>query len=118
MLNNKCIGNVDCDVGARRATFCVEMTINPPPESNWLKFGHWVAACRVAQGYSQAELARRIGKNEQTVYRIEKGAPTKRPTVLKIAEALGQDEHDAVAIAFGLPEQPPDTRAALIIRWL
>lgn len=55
----------------------------------------------------QEDLGEKIGKDRQTVYRIEKGGSTKRATVIKIASALGQSPKTALDVAFGLaPESP------------
>lgn len=56
----------------------------------------------------QEDLAEKIGSDRQTVYRIEKGGSTKRRTVIKIANALGQSPHVAIEIAFGI--QPQEIR--------
>ncbi len=70
---------------------------------NWIEFGLWVKQKRDAKGLTQEELARLVGfSDRQTIYRIEAGASTKRPSVVKIAKALGESPNDALAIAFGL----------------
>lgn len=91
------------------ATFCDEMT-QPSDKQNWLKFGQWLVKHRGAKGYSQTELAKIIGKDEQTVYRIEKGQSTKRKTVIQLAQALDANADEAVAIAFGLPPESVSAR--------
>jgi transcriptional regulator with XRE-family HTH domain len=74
---------------------------------NWAEFGLWVKRKREAIGWTQEELARRVGfSDRQTIYRIEAGASTKRSSVVKIAKALGESPNEAVAIAFGLPKTP------------
>jgi transcriptional regulator with XRE-family HTH domain len=67
---------------------------------NWKRFGRWVAQKREEKGLVQADLGNRIGRDRQTVYRIEAGEPTKRPTVIRIAEALGEPVAVALGIAF------------------
>lgn len=47
-----------------------------------------VRGSRLAQGLSQTELARRAGLDLATVYRVEKGVPTRKSTIRKIAEGL------------------------------
>jgi transcriptional regulator with XRE-family HTH domain len=70
---------------------------------NWIEFGLWVKRKRDAKGLTQEELAKLVGfSDRQTIYRIEAGASTKRPSVVKIARALGESPNDALAIAFGL----------------
>jgi len=79
---------------------------------NWIEFGLWVKQKRDAKGLTQEELAKLVGfSDRQTIYRIEAGASTKRPSVVKIANALGESPNDALAIAFGLSkssETPED----------
>lgn len=72
---------------------------------NWKRFGRWVAEKRESLGLTQSDLASRIGRDRQTVYRIENGDATKRPTVIKLAEALGQQPATALNIAFGATEK-------------
>lgn len=70
---------------------------------NWVEFGLWVKRKREAKGWTQEEMAKRVGfSDRQTIYRIEAGASTKRASVFKIAEALGESLNEALAIAFGL----------------
>jgi transcriptional regulator with XRE-family HTH domain len=83
------------------------MAKKPATPENWTQFGYWVSEQREALGMRQEDLAEKIGKDRQTVYRIEKGASTKRATVVKIANALGQHPRTALEIAFGLISQEP-----------
>jgi transcriptional regulator with XRE-family HTH domain len=72
---------------------------------NWAEFGLWVKQKREAKGWTQEELAKRVGfSDRQTIYRIEAGASTKRSSVIKIAKALGESPNRVIAIAFGLPK--------------
>lgn len=86
-------------------------------EENWKRFGRWVAQKREGVGLAQADLANRIERDRQTVYRIENGDPTKRTTVVRIAEALGQPSSIALDIAFGATAKEtasiPDEREIL-----
>ena len=74
---------------------------------NWAEFGLWVKRKREAKGWTQEELAKRVGfSDRQTIYRIEAGASTKRSSVIKISKALGESPNEAIAVAFGLPKTP------------
>lgn len=87
-------------------------------ENNWRRFGLWVAQTREAQGLRQEDLGEKIGRDRQTIYRIEKGASTKHGTVIKIAEALHHDPKYALEIAFGIPttsELPPVAAEELLL---
>ena len=54
-------------------------------------FGEQVRAAREAKGWSQEELARRVGATQSTIDRIESGA-TKRPrNIIELATTLGID---------------------------
>ena len=52
-------------------------------------FGSWVVACRTGRGWSQVELAKRVGVNPKYLGRVERGqlVPS-RPTLLAIAFVL------------------------------
>jgi transcriptional regulator with XRE-family HTH domain len=74
---------------------------------NWAEFGIWVKRKREAKGWTQEELAKRVGfSDRQTIYRIEAGVSTKRSSVIKIAKELGEAPNQALAIAYGLPKSP------------
>jgi len=102
-INKKCRINVDCNALLTCATFDVAMASKPITPDNWSRFGRWVFEKREALGMRQEDLGEKIGKDRQTVYRIEKGGSTKRATVIKIANALGQSTKTALDIAFGIP---------------
>lgn len=74
---------------------------------NWVEFGFWVKRKREAKGWTQEELANRVGfSDRQTIYRIEAGTSTKRSSVIKIAKALDESPTEVIAIAFGVPKSP------------
>jgi transcriptional regulator with XRE-family HTH domain len=103
-INKKCHINVDCNVEQSYATFDVAMA-GKKANDNWVRFGHWVQQKRDALGMRQEDLGDKIGKDRQTIYRIEKGRSTKRPTVILIAVALGEKPQTAVDMAFGVPTE-------------
>ena len=113
VINEKCHTNVDCFALPSCATFDVAMANNSTAD-NWIKFGRWVFEKREACGLRQEDLAEKIGSNRQTVYRIEKGSSTKRATIVRIANALGQSPEIALSIAFGITsnEAKPKGRSA------
>src|SRR5262249_46564622 len=78
--------------------------------ANWHNFGLWVVERRQRRGLTQEGLADLVGLDRQQVYRIEKGGSTKRPTVIKIATALGENSDEALSIAFGLSKEPKSAR--------
>ena len=82
----------ECDI------FCSNM--EEKPNENWIRFGRWVFEKREALGIRQEDLAEKIGRDRQTIYRTEAGRSTKRPTVIAIANALGEDPAIALQIAF------------------
>ena len=55
-------------------------------------FGDLLSSARLAQGWDQAQLARRVGVGQQTVSRWERGSNTPpRATIMRVAEVLGVD---------------------------
>jgi transcriptional regulator with XRE-family HTH domain len=54
----------------------------------WRTFGDKIRARRTDLGLTQVEVATRAGMERQQWNRIERGASTKRPTLLRIAYAL------------------------------
>lgn len=68
-------------------------------ETRWEAFGRWVFRTRDSLNLTQQEGANLAGIDRQTWYRIEKGYPTKRDTVIKIAEVLNADIDYALELA-------------------
>ena len=52
-------------------------------------FGKWLRDERVAQGRSQADVARSLGTDQTVVSRAERGVRTSLETQLRIANELG-----------------------------
>ena len=59
--------------------------------TNLRDMGRRIAEERERAGYTQAELAERIGLSEKALQRIELGAPTSTQRLLDIARSLGVD---------------------------
>lgn len=89
---------------------CATLNVAMGKESeNWVKFGNWVQERRAGKGLRQEDLAELVGfSDRQSIYRIEKGASTKRSTVIEIAKALDASPEEALNIAFGMSEDAPD----------
>lgn len=65
--------------------------MSKPPEveiTDWDLAARQVRGLRMIQGYSQDDLAQRSGLAPKTVYRLERGMPTSRRSLVKICEAL------------------------------
>jgi DNA-binding XRE family transcriptional regulator len=75
---------------------------------NWIAFSRWVRDGREALGLTQEMAADKAGIDRQTWYRIEKGGSTKRATIKRIADVLGLDAQEGMAISFGVPYQKKD----------
>jgi transcriptional regulator with XRE-family HTH domain len=106
-VNKICRTNVDCNQHQEYVTFNVTMTKTASSENakNWERFGRWMYLKRLAKGLSQEAAAEKAGMHRQQWYRLENGASTKRATVIRIAEVLGEDTDEALAIAYGLKQE-------------
>lgn len=67
-------------------------------EEKWLRFGRWVVDKRTQGGWTQEICAGRASMKRQQWGRIEKGAPTKEITVMRVADALEADRDEALRI--------------------
>jgi transcriptional regulator with XRE-family HTH domain len=64
-----------------------------------------IKSAREARGWSQAELARRVGISQPTVQSIETGKTRDSRHIIRVAQVLGLD------ISAVIPEAPPDIQA-------
>lgn len=64
-----------------------------------------IKAAREARGWSQAELARRVGVSQPTIQGIESGATRDSRHIIRVAQALGLD------ITAVIPDAPPDIQS-------
>src|SRR5215510_12901929 len=104
VANKRWHTNTDCKSISPYVTLNVAMR---KETENWTEFGLWVKRKREAKGWTQEELAKRVGfADRQTIYRIEAAASTKRSSVIKVAKALGESPNEALAIAYALPKSP------------
>jgi len=76
--------------------------------SQWEAFGRWVAKKQKEKGLTQGQAAELIKADRQTWYRLEKGWPTKRPTVVAVANALGASVTEALTLAGFTPNSIND----------
>lgn len=67
--------------------------------------GALIKSAREARGWSQAELARKIGVSQPTIQAIEAGATRDSRHIIRVAQALGLD------ISAVIPEMPPDIQS-------
>lgn len=67
-------------------------------EEKWQRFGRWVLDKRNQGGWTQEACAERADMQRQQWGRIEKGAPTKEITVMRVADALEADREEALRI--------------------
>lgn len=72
----------------------------------WKAFGRWMVTRREELGWTQIFAAQQAEMERQQWQRLEKGASTKRTTVLRIADALKASREEALKMAgFGeIPE--------------
>jgi transcriptional regulator with XRE-family HTH domain len=67
-------------------------------EEKWRRFGLWITDKRTRRGWTQEFCADRAGMRRQQWGRLEKGAPTKEITVIRVADALEADRNEALRI--------------------
>lgn len=72
-------------------------------EKTWKRFGRWVFHKREERGWTQELCAQRADMLRQQWQRIEKGASTKRVTVIRVAQALDADIDEALKMAGFIP---------------
>lgn len=100
VVNKKCRNDVSSCFTYSLATFSVAMKGVTPEQSaaeGWRIFGEWMIECRDKLGWSQSYAAEQAEMERQQWSRIEKGASTKLPTVLRIADALKVPREVALA---------------------
>jgi len=93
--------------------------MSPEKEKRWRIFGAWLKSQREAANMSQDGLGDAIGKDRQTIYRIENAlSGTTRETVVDLAKALQVSEETALTKAgfasqISKSEIPDEIREAL-----
>lgn len=87
-----------------RTNFVTFYDVDKVNENRWNAFGFWYKSERELAGKTQEEVAEIAEMHPKTVSRIENGEPTKRPTVIALANAINLDVNLAVKKAFA-PEK-------------
>lgn len=80
-------------------------------EALWVEFGRRVRARREDLRLSQEQAAARISMTRQQWHRIEKGAGTKRETILRIAKAIELDANTVLSWAGYNVDLPEESKA-------
>lgn len=97
-----------------RTNFVTFHSMENSTEAIWKVFGKWFQLEREAVGRTQEDVARYTGLNVKTVSRIENGEPTKRMTVISLAEAIGMNPEKALSkTIFSSPKPENETHEIL-----